>query len=139
MSKFLLICLFIGLSLNLTSSYVYFPWRNQPSRDDQGAGKSYASLVGKFSVTNRMIFGKKENIPMSLLISCARFSTKIFSASRMNSMPNRQMMPLWPPVSQEDLENTAFANAYVKRTVLDPRQIRRLAKSAKQRLGIRLQ
>ena len=62
-----------------------------------------------------------------------------FSANRMNSVPNRHIMPVWPPIAQEELENQEFATALAKRTILDPRQIKRLAKNAKQRLGFRLQ
>ena len=62
-----------------------------------------------------------------------------FPATRMNSIPNRHLMPVWPPMPQEDLDNQEISSSYVKRTVIDPRQIRRLAKNAKQRLGLRLQ
>ena len=64
---------------------------------------------------------------------------RYFPATRMNSIPNRHLMPVWPPMPQEDLDNQEISSSYVKRTVIDPRQIRRLAKNAKQRLGLRLQ
>jgi hypothetical protein len=48
-------------------------------------------------------------------------------------IPNSRNPVDYPSNDQE------LQTVIVKRTMMDPRQIRRLAKSAKQRLGIRLQ
>ena len=63
----------------------------------------------------------------------------------MKEVSNNNMLPRWPPIrnARTPLEfpedNPAIHRMYAKRAQMDPRQIRRLAKNAKQRLGMRLQ
>ena len=62
----------------------------------------------------------------------------------MNSRSKGHQLPAWPPQPngrnlEDNFDIQSIANELVKRNTIDPRQIRRFAKSAKQLLGMRLQ
>lgn len=74
------------------------------------------------SISYAYVYFPWRNQPDSVLAAGKSYAS--FLANRMNSVPNRHMMPVWPPIAQEELENPEFAPALGKRTILDPRQIR---------------